>query len=258
MELRPLGQTGIQTSLIGFGAFKIGRNQGTKYASTYELPSRETVFTLLDTLIDMGVDLIDTAPAYGLSEELIGAALANFGHRRDRITICTKVGETFDESGSTYAYDRESVDRSIDRSLTRLGTDCLDVVSVHSNGDDLEIIEQTDVLEALQRRRDRGDLRHIGFSGKTSEGHHRALDHEAGIEVLMVELNPDRTDQLDVIREAHRRSVGVLIKKGLGSGHVRPEKALPWLAERPEISSIVIGSLSATNMARNIELVQSR
>ena len=42
------------------------------------------------------------------------AALANFGHRRDRITICTKVGETFDESGSTYAYDRESVDRSID------------------------------------------------------------------------------------------------------------------------------------------------
>ncbi len=257
MELRPLGKTGIQTSLIGFGAFKIGRNKGTKYASAYDLPAREEVFTLVDTLLEMGIDIIDTAPAYGLSEELIGAALADSG-KRDRVTLCTKVGETFDESGSTYAYDRDSVDRSIDRSLARLGTDCLDVVSVHSNGEDLEVIDHTDVLETLQRRRDRGDLKHIGFSGKTPEGHHRALDHEAGIEVLMVELNPEQTDQLDVIREAHRRSVGVLIKKGLGSGHVPPGKALPWLAALPEISSIVIGSLSTTNMARNIELVRSR
>ena len=256
MELRALGKTGLQVSLIGFGAFKIGRNKGTKYSAEYELPDRRDVFTLIDRLIDMGINVIDTAPAYGVSEELIGAALARNG-ARSRITLCTKVGETFDASGSTYAYDRESVNRSIDRSLTRLGTDCLDVVSVHSNGDDLKIIDRTDVLETLERRRECGDLRHIGFSGKTSEGHQRALAHESDIEVLMVELNPELTDQLEVVREAHRRSVGVLIKKGLGSGRVAPARALPWLADLPEVSSIVIGTLSHSNMARNIELAST-
>ena len=255
MELRSLGKTGLQVSLIGFGAFKIGRNKGTKYSAKYDLPDREDVFTLIDRIIDMGINVIDTAPAYGVSEELIGAALAHNG-ARSRITLCTKVGETFDADGSTYAYDRESVNRSIDRSLTRLGTDCIDVVSVHSNGDDLKIIDQTDVLETLERRRENGDLRHIGFSGKTPEGHQRALDHESNIEVLMIELNPELRDQLEVVREAHQRSVGVLIKKGLGSGRVSPARALPWLADLPEVSSIVIGSLSHSNMARNIELVR--
>lgn len=252
MELRPLGKTGLDVSLIGFGAFKIGRNTGTKYSSEYQLPARDDVFTLIDRIAEMGVNLIDTAPAYGFSEELIGEALARTGHHT-RINVCTKVGETFDETGSTYAYDRASVNDSIDRSLRKLRTDRLAVVNIHSNGDDLRIIEETDVLETLQRRRECGDISHIGFSGKTTEGHARALEHEAGIEVLMVELNPDSTEHLEVVREAGRRSVGVLVKKGLGSGRIDPARALPWLAEVPEISSIVIGSLSPVNMARNID-----
>jgi aryl-alcohol dehydrogenase-like predicted oxidoreductase len=125
-------------------------------------------------------------------------------------------------------------------------------VSVHSNGDDLTIIERTDVLKTLQRRREAGDIRHIGFSGKTVEGHRSALDHEAGIDVLMVELNPDSTSQREIVTEAGRRSTGVLVKKGLASGRVDPATTLPWLANMPEISSIVIGSLSPDNMSRNI------
>jgi aryl-alcohol dehydrogenase-like predicted oxidoreductase len=251
MELRPLGKTGRHVSLIGFGAFKIGRNKDTKYSANYDLPSREDVFVLIDNMLELGINVIDTAPAYGESEKLIGAALAANGHR-SRITLCTKVGETFGESGSTYAYDRDSVNASIDRSLRRLETDSLDVVCVHSNGDDLKIIDQTDVLETLDRRRSVGDIKHIGFSGKTSEGHLRALDHDSGIEVLMVELNPDSTSQLEIVKEAGRRSVGVLVKKGLSSGRVDPARSLPWLASMSEISSIVIGSLSPLNMTRNV------
>ena len=86
------------------------------------------------------------------------------------------MGERFEDGRSTYAFDRESVNRSIDESLRRLGVERIDLVSVHSDGRDLEIIENTDVLETLADRKARGDIRLCGFSGKTLEGHRAALD----------------------------------------------------------------------------------
>ena len=60
MELRPLGKTGLHVSVIGFGAFKIGRNKDTKYSASYELPSREEVFMLIDDMLELGINIIDT------------------------------------------------------------------------------------------------------------------------------------------------------------------------------------------------------
>ena len=77
MVHRRLGRTGRHVSPIGFGAFKIGRNQGIKYASAYDLPDETAVAALLEGVLDLGINLIDTAPAYGLSEERIGRALGN-------------------------------------------------------------------------------------------------------------------------------------------------------------------------------------
>ena len=77
--LRPLGGTGFSISPIGFGAFKIGRNQKTKYAAPYDLPSDEQVSELLNGLLDLGINYIDTAPAYGTSEERIGPIQAHSG-----------------------------------------------------------------------------------------------------------------------------------------------------------------------------------
>ena len=92
MDMRPLGDTGLVVSVIGFGAFKIGRNQKTKYAEAYDLPEQPEVDALLDRLIEEGISLIDTAPAYGCSEERIGRWLKRSG-ARDRIVLATKVGE---------------------------------------------------------------------------------------------------------------------------------------------------------------------
>ena len=77
MELRPLGTTGLAVSPIGFGAFKIGRNQKTKYAQHYDLPDQDTVDRLLHALLESGITLFDTAPAYGSSEERIGSFLGH-------------------------------------------------------------------------------------------------------------------------------------------------------------------------------------
>ena len=92
MVKRRLGRSAIEVSPIGFGSFKIGRNTGVKYPQAYELPDDDAVAKLTDGLLDLGINYIDTAPAYGLSEERLGAVLSG---RRGDVVLSTKVGETF-------------------------------------------------------------------------------------------------------------------------------------------------------------------
>ena len=256
MDLRPLGTTGLEVSPIGFGAFKIGRNQKTKYDHHYELPDQQEVDELLHALLESGITLLDTAPAYGCSEDRIGRFLRHSG-ARDRVVLATKVGERFEDGRSSWEFDRRSVDASIDRSLQALGTDRLDVVNVHSDGRDLEIIEQTDVLEALGRRRDQGDLRVIGFSGKTLEGHRAAITHPIGIGALMIELNLEQQEQLPILEEATARGIGLLVKKGLASGRAEATTSLRWLLGHQALSSVVIGSMSAAHMQANCLIAET-
>lgn len=253
MAVRNLGSTGIMVSEIGFGAFKIGRNQKTKYAEHYELPDQSEVNDLLASMLDAGLTLIDTAPAYGTSEERIGRFLADSG-RRGEVVLSTKVGERFHEGTSHYDFGASAVEASINESLRRLGVDVLDVVNVHSDGHDLRILEETDVLEVLARRRDRGDLRAIGFSGKTLEGGHVAINHPLGVDVLMIELNLEERGQRPLLQEAGARGIGVLVKKGLASGRASAARSLHWLLEHPEVSSVVVGSRSASHMLENLKL----
>src|SRR5258708_28965761 len=133
MNPRPLGRSGIEVPPIGFGAFKIGRNEKTKYAASYELPDEAAVERLLNELLDMGLAYIDTAPAYGLSEERIGRAIS---HRRSEFTLSSKVGETFGLGQSQYDFSAAAVRASIERSLRRLQTDVLDIPFIHSHGRD--------------------------------------------------------------------------------------------------------------------------
>lgn len=252
MELRRLGRTGLLVPPIGFGAFKIGRNEKVKYAEGYALPDDDAVTALLGGLLDAGITLLDTAPAYGTSEERIGRFLKETG-RREEIVLCSKVGERFADGISTYAFDAASVAASVEESLRALGTEHIDVMTVHSDGDDLRIIRETDVLEALQACRDAGKIGHIGFSGKTLEGHRACLEQGAPVDVLMVELHPGSNEQAAILPEASARDVGVLVKKGLGSGSVPAADAIPWVLHHEEVASILVGSLSLAHMRENLE-----
>lgn len=247
MDRRPLGRTNILVSTIGFGAFKIGRNTDTKYAEGYTLPSDDEVASLLDGVLDAGINLIDTAPAYGTSEERIGRWL---GARRNEVVLVTKAGETYDGS-STYAYDAASIRRSVQSSLRRLGTDAVDVLLIHSDGRDREILEETDAVETLIDLRRAGLTRAIGLSGKTVEGAMSAL---GWADVIMAELSPTNTDHAGVIGTAHDAGIGVLVKKGLGSGQVPAEEAIPFVLGTPGVSSLVIGGLNLDHVRANVAI----
>ena len=248
MVPRRLGATGIEVSPIGWGAFKIGRNEGIKYAHGYDLPSDDDVRSLVDGLLALGITCFDTAPAYGTSEARLGDALDG---RRADVVLSTKVGETFEDGRSTYDFSGRAARESIARSRDRLRTDVLDIVFIHSNGDDLAIQRDTDLVAELRRQRDEGSARAIGFSGKTVEGARAALEWA---DAIMVEYHPDDRSHHDVMLEAADRGVGVLVKKALASGRLDPAIAIPFATAHAAVSSVVLGSLTLENMRRNVEL----
>lgn len=245
MELRPLGQTGMRVSPIGFGAFKIGRNEKVKYPTAYDLPTEGQTREILSGLLDLGIRYFDTAPAYGVSEERLGRYLSD----QSGIVISTKVGETFENGQSAYAFDRRSVEASLDRSRARLNRSVLDLVFVHSDGRDLDIQRDTDVVNVLREQQESGAIRAIGFSGKTVAGARTALEWA---DAIMVEYHTRDTSHDEVMREAAARSVSVIVKKGLAAGHLPADKAVAFSLGHPSVTSLVIGGLNLNHMAANI------
>lgn len=251
MNQRPLGSTGIKVSALGYGAFKIGRNEKVKYPAHYDLPDESTVARLLDGVLALGIKLIDTAPAYGLSEERIGAALSA---RRSEFVLSTKVGETFEGGESRYAFDAESVRGSVMRSLTRLRTEVLDLVFVHAPADDVRVLTETPVVETLQRLKGEGHIRAIGISGKTVEAAELSLDWA---DALMVEYHRHDASHAGVIARASERGIGVVVKKGLASGHLKPQEAIPFVLNTEGVTSLVVGGLSLEHLAENVRIAEA-
>jgi aryl-alcohol dehydrogenase-like predicted oxidoreductase len=249
--LRTLGTTGLQLPALGFGAFKIGRNQGIKYPTGYELPDDATVDRLLNGALDLGLTLIDTAPAYGVSEERIGRCLAR---RRRDFVLSTKVGETFENGVSHYDYSGTAIRASLERSLRRLQTDVLDLVFIHSQGEDLAIQRETDVVSILQDFRQRGLIRAIGLSGKTVAGAELALDWA---DVVMVEYHLDDRSHEPVIAAAARRRAGVVVKKALASGRLPAREALDFVLANSAVDCAVIGGLNLEHLRDNVRAIHA-
>jgi aryl-alcohol dehydrogenase-like predicted oxidoreductase len=252
MKLRPLGKTGFEVSPLGFGAFKIGRNQGIKYAQGYELPQMPQVQQLIDGLLRMGVNYIDTAPAYGLSEARLGQTLSP---QREGLVISTKVGETFEQGVSQYDFTEAGVEASVRRSLARLKCAALDIVFIHSNGQDMSILQDTPAVATLQQLKAQGLIRAIGFSGKTVEGASASL---SWADVLMVEYHLDDRSHEQVIAQAAAQGVGVVVKKGLASGRLPAAQAIEFILANPAVSSLIVGGLNLNHIQSNVEVARRK
>ncbi len=253
MELRSLGTTGLMVSPLGLGTVKLGRNQGVKYPHGFELPDDRTVVELLTLARDLGINLLDTAPAYGSSEERLGRLLP--GARRQWV-LGSKVGETFRGGRSRFDFSAAAVRTSVERSLRRLRTDYLDYVLVHSDGDDLALLQHQECLPTLLQLKATGLVRAIGFSGKTVAGGLAAL---ACCDLVMVTYNLQYRAELPVIRAARALERGVLIKKGLVSGHLAAVAApdplaasLQLLLKQPGVASVVIGTLNPIHLRADV------
>src|SRR6266404_6784517 len=156
MEKRQLGKTDMHVSVLGFGASEIG----------YEHTSQEVINQLLNGALDGGLNAIDTAECYPDSENMIGRAVSK---RRNEFFLFTKCGHPHGmESAANWSKD--SILQSIERSLTRLKTDKIDIVHLHSCSE--AELRKGEVIAALQTAREKGYTRYIGYSGDSRAAHY--------------------------------------------------------------------------------------
>ena len=249
MQQRRLGTTNIDVSVIGLGTVKFGRNQGVKYPTDFALPSDKEITALLNLASELGINLLDTAPAYGNSEERLGQALRG---ERHKWVLSTKVGEEFINGESRFDFSAKYVRQSVERSLQRLQTDYLDIVLVHSNGDDENIIQVEKIFSELALLKQAGQIRAFGMSTKTISGGKLTIDLA---DVAMVSFSPTYTDEREIIAYAKQQHKGILIKKALVSGHlpVSVVETMRFIFSEPGVTSIIVGTLNPSHLQQNVK-----
>lgn len=246
---RTIPGTDLHVSAIGLGTVKLGRDQGVKYPDAFTIPDDAAVTRLLDQARDSGINLLDTAPAYGNSEQRLGKLITN---RQDWI-IATKTGEEFENGVSRFDFSASHTRKSIERSLKRLNTDYLDIVLIHSDGNDEAILQQGDCVQALQDLQNEGLVRTIGMSTKTIAG---GIMAASLLDIVMIIYNLEQRDEA-VLEYARENNKGMLVKKGLMSGHAGSvEDSMQLLMQTPGIQSAIIGTITPDHLAENIRLAK--
>lgn len=199
MERRRLGRTGLDVSVLGFGGSEIG----------YQVAPAKKVAELLNSALDAGLNLIDTAACYANSEELIGTTISA---RRHEYYLMTKCGHS---AGLPFAeWSPELISASIAQSLRRLRTDYLDVIQFHSC--DVSTMRNEDLITALLRAREAGQARFLGYSGDGSDALH-AVKSDV-FDTLQISINVADQEALErVLPEAAERDMGVIAKRPLAN-----------------------------------------
>lgn len=258
MNKRPLGSTGIEISPIGLGTVKFGRNQQVKYLQGFELPCDRALANLLAKAKDLGVNFLDTAPAYGTSEQRLGKLLQG---QRQQWILSSKVGEAFVNGQSSFHFDAPSIIKSVENSLRLLKTDYLDLILVHSNGEDIDILEKYQPFDTLSQLKDKGLIRAFGMSTKTIAGAVTTLEQS---DVAMITYHLGYTDEEEVIDLAREKNKGILIKKALSSGHLvhnnnglqHLNKALNFVLTKPGVTSAVVGTINPKHLSDNVRAIE--
>lgn len=274
MQHRRLGRTGLEVSEIALGALEMGRDWGIRIEGNYGRPEEDAAVRAIQGAIDAGITLIDTAPAYQLSEERVGKAVEG---RRDTVYLATKVGEHYsDERGFWYDYGADAVARSIEQSLRRLRTDYIDLLQIHSAS--VEIINRGETLEVMQRFQREGHVRFLGMTGGNDAA--LAAIRSGGYDSIQVVYNIlDQKAAVEVLPAAHRADVGVIVMLPLAQGaltdkwvHLPPERrrvierlqflirpgqtlaeaALRFVLANQAVSCALAGSRSLDNIRSNI------
>ncbi|WP_029192751.1 aldo/keto reductase [Paenibacillus harenae] len=218
MKYRKLGRTGLEVSVLSFGASSLG----SVFRETDEAESVRTVHTA----VDMGVNLIDVSPYYGLTkaETVLGKAIA--GLPREKLILSTKAGRYGAEE---FDFSEKRIMSSVDESLQRLGTDYIDILYLH----DIEFVPFEQVAEeafpALDKLKEQGKIRYSGVSGLPLGVFERSLayrDLDAVLSYCHYSLND--ISLLDILPLLERKGVGLVNASPLSMGLLSMRPAPDW------------------------------
>lgn len=209
MEKRQLGKTDMFVTVLGYGGAEVG----------FQNESQDKVDALLNSALDAGMNAIDTAECYNMSEELIGNAVS---HRRGDFYLFTKCGHA---SGLELPdWDPKMLEQSIDRSLKRLKTDCVDLLQLHTCSE--EKLRQGEVIEVVQKARQAGKARYIGYSGDSLAAKY-AIECGA-FDTLQTSISIADQEALDLtLPLALKHKVGVIVKRPIANAVWKHEGEAP-------------------------------
>lgn len=200
LEKRKFGNTDMLVTVLGFGGAEIG----------FQQTGADTVATLLNSALDAGLNVIDTAECYAGSEESIGNAVS---HRRKDFYLFTKVGH-MDGWSAPDGFGKASIAKSIDRSLQRLKTDHIDLVQLHSCAKD--VLEKGECIEALEAAKKAGKTRYIGYSGDSQAALYAV---ESGrFDSLQTSISIVDQEPVELtIPKAREKNMGVIAKRPIAN-----------------------------------------
>ena len=232
MEYKVLGKTGLKISRLGFGGIPIQKidAEGTK--------------VLMNRLMKEGVNYIDTARGYTVSEEYLGYALEGI---RDKFVLATK----------SMARTAEAMAADIDVSLKNLRTDYIDLYQVHNPGaKDLEqVMAPGGALEALQAAKAAGKIGHIGVTLHSVDLFKEAVNYD-WVETIMFPYNVVETQGEELIRICGEKNIGFIAMKPLAGGAIEDATlALRFCCANPSLSVVIPGMAEEKEIAQNLAAV---
>lgn len=234
MRYRPFGKIGATVSSLGFGAMNL---PGVPL---------EQARAALNYALDSGINYIDTAAAYRNSEEIIGACIS---HRRDEYFLATKTNKR----------DYKSAKEEIERSLTRMKTDTIDLLQIHYVNYVHEFkaaMEEDGAYQAALEAKRAGKVRHIGITGHRPELLAKWIRNDQ-FEQVLFHLNLAQPFALDeLIPEMIRRDMGRVAMKPLSGGFIRPvDKAIRYPYSQ-DVHVIISGMVSVEEVKENIAAME--
>ena len=252
----PLANTGVSFSALALGTVKFGRNTGVKYPHAFSLPDDNALCLLLNQAQSLGITTLDTAPAYGHAESIIGRLIH---HERDQWQLLTKAGEYFNASTgeSHYDFSSQSIRTSLESSLKHLQTDYVDCLLLHSDGNDCAHLTD-DVIHTLQQCKQQGLTRAIGMSTKTVAGGKKALEH---LDCIMMTASLHHTEEDSLFDYAQTLQKSILLKKIFDSGWSLSQPNQPKTAimqatfnrlfQFPSVCCASMGTLNSDHLKQN-------
>ena len=282
LEKRDLGNTGYRATFLGFGALEIGRNWGLGEGSEIQRPSEEVAGQVLNAVLDLDINFIDTASAYHDSERRIGLYIA---HRRGEYILASKCGEHSREPRTYYDFSYQAVKDSIDRSLELLKTDTIDLMQIHFGTHPAKVLDDGETVAAMKDAQGEGKIKLLGAStgGEIAQ---RCIESD-DFDVLQLSYSLlSRRDEA-LVNLCGERGIGVLIRRGLDGGRLTPRVmghldtlgsdtrasitallelvdgdadklvalALKFLYRNPNVTSVLAGTKSVAHVRQNLELL---
>ena len=211
LPTRTLGRTGLQVTQLGYGAMEV---RGTRIWNGRPC-SPEQADTILNAVLDEGINFIDTANDYGTSELFIGRFIAD---RRDDYYVATKCGCHMqfagDHDDTPHIWTRENILRNISDSLQKMQTDYVDVLQFHNPA--VEFVEENNLVDVLEELRESGVVKHIGCS---STSPHLATYIDWGVfDVFQIPYSALERQHENLITAAAEAGAGIIIRGGVAKG----------------------------------------